>query len=134
LPQSEYLVLIPSASLEGLLEGQVKHHTTTTVYLVHLWDIASSGQEEDTWGTVRYGSMHRAIVRQSGYLPDSLFVVFTEIRRDRWIGELDDDLDTEVNTKTEEHDHSSDDEDEEDMIFADDGEELDDDGLAEEGY
>jgi hypothetical protein len=78
--------------------------------------------------------MHRAIVRQSGYLPDSLFVVFTEIRRDRWIGELDDDLDTEVNTKTEEHDHSSDDEDEEDMIFADDGEELDDDGLAEEGY
>jgi hypothetical protein len=66
--------------------------------------------------------MHRAIVRQCGYLPDSLFVVFTEIRRDRWIGELDDDLDTEVNTKTEEHDHSSDDEDEEDMILANDGE------------
>jgi hypothetical protein len=61
--------------------------------------------------------MHRAIVRQSGYLPDSLFVVFTEIRRDRWIWELDDDLDIKVNIKTEEH-HSSDDEDEEDMILA----------------
>ncbi|KAJ8582775.1 hypothetical protein M405DRAFT_937586 [Rhizopogon salebrosus TDB-379] len=42
---------------------------------------------------------------------------------DRWIGELDDDLDTEVNTKTEEHDHSSDDdEDKEDIILADGGE------------
>jgi hypothetical protein len=78
--------------------------------------------------------MHHAIVRQSGYLPNSLFVEFTEIREDRWIRELDDDLDTEVSTKIEEHDHSSDDEDEEDMKLADDGEELDDDGLAEEGY
>jgi hypothetical protein len=79
---------------------------------MHLWDIASSDQEEKTLKhslTVRHGWMHRAIVRQSGYLPDSLFVVFTEIRRDRWIRELDDDLDTEVNTETEEHDSSDDD-------------------------
>jgi len=77
--------------------------------------------------------MHRAIVRQCGYLPDSLFVAFTEIRRARWIRELDDDLDTEVNAEAEEHDRSSD-EDDEDIVIADDGEELDDDVLAEEGY
>jgi hypothetical protein len=47
--------------------------------------------------------------------------------------ELDDDLDTEVNAEAEEHDRSSD-EDDEDIVIADDGEELDDDVLAEEGY
>jgi hypothetical protein len=69
-------------------------------------------------------------------LPDSLslFVAFTEICRARWIRELDG-LDTEVNTEAEEHD-SSGEEDEEDMILADDGEELDDDSdvLTEEGH
>jgi hypothetical protein len=68
--------------------------------------------------------MHRAIVRQSGRLPDSLFVAFTEICRARWTRELDDDLDTGVNTEAEEHD-GSDEEDEEvdddSDVFADGG-------------
>jgi hypothetical protein len=42
----EYLVLIPyAASLVGLPQGRVNHHTTATVYLAHLRDIASSDQE-----------------------------------------------------------------------------------------
>jgi hypothetical protein len=45
----------------------------------------------------------------------------------------DDDLDTEVNAEAEEHGKSSD-KDNNNIVIADDGEELDDDVLAEEGY